>query len=224
MTVLLVLQWVFFLLFFVFFWGGGRGGHFKKVAEQVGKEMWLNVFDQWELTRIQKVELWPHCSSCCRELITTSYCLSVCGLHVFNQVPWMNVCLRYALAGLLYVSAQDVLLENVLVNGQNRGVSHPCHLPAPARNPSGQTSTDKSSCWLPPPPDPYPPPSFSSCNSQGLVSCYGSEGDCTLGRQRWTLWLEQENIDFSRRLEIVFFQDSAKVQHERCWSSTRFVG
>lgn len=150
----------FFSSFFLSFFLGGRGGHFKKVAEQVGKEMWLNVFDQWELTRIQKVELWPQCSSCCRELITTSYCLSMCGLNVFNQVPWMNVCLRYALAGLLYVPAQDVLLENVLVNGQNRGVSHPCHLPAPARNPSGQTSTDKSSCWLPPPPDPpcSPPP------------------------------------------------------------------
>lgn len=68
----------------------------------------------------------------------------------------MNVCLRYVLAGILYVPAQDVLLENVLVNGLNHGVSHPCHLPAPARNPSGQTSTNKSSCWLPPPPDSTP--------------------------------------------------------------------
>lgn len=41
------------------------------------------------------------------------------------------------------------LLENVLVNDLNRGVSHLYHLLAQAHNPSGQASTDKSSSWLP---------------------------------------------------------------------------
>lgn len=41
------------------------------------------------------------------------------------------------------------LPENVPVNDLNRGVSHLYHLLAPAHNPSGQASTDKSPSWLP---------------------------------------------------------------------------
>lgn len=76
------------------------------------------------------------------------YCLSMGGLQVFNPGCGMDVWLLH----VLYVPAQDISLENVLVNGLNGEVSHPRHLPAPASNPSGQRWAYKSSCWLTPTP------------------------------------------------------------------------
>lgn len=127
------------------------------------------------------------------ELINMSYCPSTCGRDVFNQGRGMS-------AQVFCTCAP----ENVLVNGLNRRVSHPRHLLASPRNPSGQTSTDKSPCWLPPPqPDSTPP----SCQLLRF-------GGARAAGKRCTLRAEQENIDFSVKLEIVF-PDSAKKKKKK---------
>lgn len=86
--------------------------------------------------------------------------------------------------------------ENVLVNGPNRRVSHPRHLPAPPRNPAGQTSTDKSSCWLPP-----PRPQTDSTPPSCQLLRFGGRGRAAKGVP---CERNKKTLIFSRKLEIVF--------------------
>lgn len=132
------------------------------------------------------------------ELINMSYCPSTCGRDVFNQGRGMS-------AQVFCTCAP----ENVLVNGLNRRVSHPRHLLAPPRNPSGQTSTDKSPCWLPPPqPDSTPP----SCQ----LLRFGGRGRPAKGvpceRNKKTLILAGSWKLFFRILK----KKKKKEEHERC--------